>query len=352
MPRFIPIDLATGVSIEITRIEPAQPVEGTPITIHFNVTAFGADRSARVTSGVDSRVFVLKSSLTQSASIGGVAPKAGVSQPVSLQAYDHPTPLGVEFPAPIAASDPFLLDISAVYDFRIDAVRARVTRDNFLSGHGQHPKDYLVGSATALYGGTPLPDPGKASALDATEATQTEAYGWIESGSEVHPNMRFGPFAGVPGKAPAFTFSYLFARAANDQRLNDGKRALDAISAAGRDIAKALYPQLAGAWDGVHELHQLIHSAIFANCDGIVATDKKVAASADLAALTDNAVASEQQVETPNEVHQRALTMRRGRGTYSETRIYSGSTSPGPCGSDLSEYHVTFTFDRLSYPER
>jgi hypothetical protein len=352
MPRFIPIELASWINLQITRIEPSDPVEGTPITIHFNITAFGTDRSLRITTQAASTTFTLKKEQLQSGSIQGIAPKAGVARPVTLYAYEATPPLGVEFPAPVAESEPFPIDVAAVYEFRVDAVLARVTRDNFLRGHGQHPKDFLIGSTTALFGGNALPDPGRVSPLDTIESTQTEVYGWIEGGTEVRPNLRFGPFQGVPGKAPAFTFSYVFARAAKDQRLNDAKRALDAISAVGRDVAKALYPQLSGAWDGVHELHQLIHSAILADCDGVVAMDKKVAASDDLAALTDNFEASEERIETPNEVHQRMLTQRRGRGVYTETRVYSGSRSPGACGSELSEYHVTFTFDRLSYPER
>jgi hypothetical protein len=344
--------LFTGVSLTIQNVEPREPIEGAPIAISFTAEAFGADQTIRVVSNADAVTVKLTKGQSKTLTVRGVAPTAGLARPVVILAYADPNPTGAEFPNPIAESDPYLVDVSAQYEFRVETVLAKVTRDNYLRGHGQHPKDFLIGSTTALYGGAVLPDPGRESPLDPAQETQTEQYGWIESGTLVRPNMRFGPFGGVPGKAPDLVFSYIFARAAKDQRLNDAKVALDAISAVGRDIAKALYPVLAGAWDGVHELHKLIHSAIFANCDGVVALDKKVATSLDLAALTDNGEASETWLETRNEVHQRAIGVHRGRGVYSETRIYVGSSSPGACGSDLSEYHVRFTFDRISYPGR
>lgn len=347
-------------SIVITSISPAEELlESSPLTITWEITAgtnafegYVAFDGPPAVGDMRSRTrdVTLAPGQATRGSVVGLAPKAGTSVPVGVSVY----PRGVEF-AEAVATDQRQIEIGARYEFRVDYFVAETTRDNYLRGQGQDPKDYVVAACTAMIGGSPLRDPDPIDpniplAIGPETGTQFESYGWLDSGSRRDCDIRFMIDRSVPGKSAELTVQYDVVRAANAaQSLDEERKVANGILDINKGIATAILPQAGAAWEGVNVVMGALVGLATADCDGPLAGDSFRLESAQLADLTDRQ-SSDSSKDLPNEPHLRRIHFLNGPGWYGEERTYMGTNSPMGCGRDTSLYRVRFTLDRISHP--
>jgi hypothetical protein len=321
---------------EILSVDPPQPIEFTPISIRVAVrnpasepfsgsvsytgrTSEAGPSEARVNLPAGRGISELPGDQPGTpmsiVTIHGLAPQAGQNVSVQVNLFkDEP---GVEFPQPI--DDPsFALNIAANYRFQIDTL------------HCLNPRslnnDTLKGSCKVLFGDQPLASCHPGSPLDVPRPMQYEEYGDHGTGAVLPTSFCFEGFGGVPGVAPELTIAYNFANSGFAGSLEEEMgKILDIVSDLGAGVATALVGGGSG-WAIVDQAHHQANAAIFSSCDGPVAGDLITAKSDVLARLTA------------------------ANGRYTETRKYTGTSSPVVCG-EVSHYEVAFTFIRVSMPQ-
>lgn len=326
------------------------PVEGTPITIEFEVLSRSRARRIRIATSKAWVDLDLRADAPLRGSIEGVAPVAGLKRTVHLDLFHLPTTS--PFPPPDGGAE-LLIDVAARYEARIESVVAVSVREETPRGDQPRPRDFLIGQACGLHGRSPIADP-DASLGSAPSDTRRECYAWVEHDTPVEPHMRFGVFGGVPGKAPPLLVSWLFARAGS--AAGDPARVeqvLGALAAAGREVARSAESDLSRPWVDVPAFQSLLCEVLRPYRDAVVAADKLVASSQRLAQLTDRPSDEPGRVvASPAAPHRKRTILWQGRGWYGETRVYRGRGEPEDRGGEAPEYHVTFVVERLSYPGR
>jgi hypothetical protein len=309
----------------VTRVEPAEPLEHQAIRVFFTVKNTSFTRTMAGTlvmlnrntgqSGRGTNVGEIAPGASVERFVDGEAPAASKDAEMEFGFFERPPADGTEPLSPTLKWSANLA-VAAEYELRVDAVTIENPR--------APRNDTLRGEATALYNGEPIANPAPASPFD-QPGTQVHDFGNRGAGSVLDTPFRFGPFRGVPGVAADVKFNYIFDnRGFQGSAEEVGGRVLNDLSKAGQALATFAIPQGAAAFDKANEVHEKINNALFSDCDGIVAADQIVMKSDVLEAVT------------------------RGTGSFSENRPYIGSSSPAVCGM-TSHYRVRFTITRTSF---
>jgi hypothetical protein len=317
-------DLVIG-TIEITRVEPARPVENQPVDVFYKITSLFKPLSGTIVfNGVADdtlkqrdRIDELPEGQSVHGRVQGIAPGAARGAEIRLDFYDDDaTKAGVEFPPP-AFYTSTSVDVAARYQLQVDWFKV----DNPRSLRN----DTILGSCTVLFGDNPLPNPHPGSPFDVPKPTQAFDFKDHGGGDVVPTPFAFGPFESVPGLPPDLTFDFVFLNAGYAASGEEQtKKVLDTLSDVGAAIASAAIPAAAAIFPLVNQAHKESNAAFLSSCDGTVAADKITMMSDALAGQTAN------------------------EGTYSETRHYTGTSSPVICG-ETSNYDVKFSIVRLSH---
>lgn len=307
-------NLEARLSLTIDKIEPAAPLENTPVKVSFTLT----NNFGRATSGVvmgpggapTGGVSLIPSLAVKEARSGTVsvtAPRAGVGAVLEIDYWesDGPIPSTSEFALP-AATATATVDIAASYSVTLDSFHILRTRSGwYIFGE----QDLVILAVSAQLGAdAPL--------------TDGRTIGKVGSGN--YPvGIRLGSFVGVPGLAPDLTITYLLMNRDFDQSEQAlAQEIFDTVSKITQTALDSAYPQ-GPLWSAVDWVTEQINKLLVANCDGTVAADKISLSSSYLNQVTS------------------------GSGAYSETRDYPGSPSDWRCG-DSSDYTVTWTIVRES----
>lgn len=305
------------ISLNISDVSPADPVENTPISIGFSLfNKLDRPLSGQVTSasGASARVTNLAVGETFNGTVSGLAPTAGPASLVSIDFFDDDNRLGGEFPQPnVSASEQ--IGVAATYTVAMDSLLIKV-RCHALEN------DNINGSVEAKLGDTPLDN-----LDDPTDHSGQRSFilGDVSPLTLTPIRIQFAPFTSLAGSSPPLNLTSAFTISFGSHGEDVLHKILDLASHSAADFLDVFYPTASAAWKAIDEAVQQLHDLIFAFCGRAIA-DKVEVRSDQLLSLTS------------------------ATGTYTQPKDYITSPPQGrgwPC--QFAEHVVTFTITRTSF---
>ena len=298
------------ITLQITDVVPANPVEHSPISIAFslsniqNVPLHGRVESA---SGGVTTIADLAPGATFSGTVSSTAPSAGPNMPLPIYYFDAAAQ--GEFPQP-DASDFTAVDVAATYVLTVDSL----TVDKRCSALED---DVVAGSVAAKFGDTPLDNP--ADPFDHS-GTRPVSLGKVPPGAPRALGIEFAKFKMLPG-SPPLSISYAFTANTGEEVV---KAIMNLLSAGSSTLLTILYPQASSAWKAIDDAVKSLHDLVFGDCGRPVAVDSFAA---------------------PNDL---LLALTAAKGVYTQLKTYKIQPSRGwPCQD--SQYTLTLTIKRTSF---
>lgn len=298
------------ISLQITDVVPADPVEHSPISISFslnNIQSVPLNGRVESASGGTTTITDLAPGATFSGTVSSTAPSAGPNMPLSIYYYDAAAQ--GEFPQP-EASDFTAVDVAATYVLTVDTL----TVDKRCSALED---DVVAGSVAAKFGATPLDNP--ADPFDHS-GTRAISLGKVPPGAPRALGVEFAKFKSLPA-SPPLSISYAFTANTGEDVV---KAIMNLLSGGSDAFLTILYPQATATWKAIDDAVKGLHDLVFGDCGRPVAVDNFGASNDLLLALTA------------------------AKGIYTQLKTYKIQPLRGwPCQD--SQYTLALTIKRTSF---